>query len=357
MFQSFSIKNFRGIKDLTISPLSRLNLITGVNNAGKTAILEAIFLHLGANNAQLPLSINALRGMDQVIFDTEELFGWMFYNRNTNNLIELSSIDEKNQQHVLRVSLEEPKRPKRLVAGRKNKTGQANPLGTVTTLSKSRELAMRYKDPSGNTHVARIIATSDKLEGTNTSVAPGAMGIFMTTHGRTTREDAERFSLLERAGQENFVVSVMRYLEPRLKRLSVLVLGGTPTINADIGLGQLIPIAYFGQGFGRLLSIICAIATIPNGTILIDEIENGLHHSVLVDTWKAISVAASRANTQIFATTHSWECIRAAHEAFDNEIPYEFGLHRLERVEEDIKVLTYDQEAFSAAMEFGLETR
>jgi AAA15 family ATPase/GTPase len=48
MLRSFTIKNFRCFKDLTVEPLERVNLIAGANNVGKTALLEAIFMFIGA---------------------------------------------------------------------------------------------------------------------------------------------------------------------------------------------------------------------------------------------------------------------------------------------------------------------
>jgi len=54
----------------------------------------------------------------------------------------------------------------------------------------------------------------------------------------------------------------------------------------------------------RLLSIVLAIVTAPGGRVLIDEIENGLHHSVLAKVWQVIGDAAERAGAQVFATTH-----------------------------------------------------
>src|SRR5947209_6792089 len=65
MFRSFTIKNFRCFRDLTISSLERVNLIGGKNNVGKTALLEAIFLHVGPNSPQLPWVLNAHRGIEQ----------------------------------------------------------------------------------------------------------------------------------------------------------------------------------------------------------------------------------------------------------------------------------------------------
>ena len=90
---------------------------------------------------------------------------------------------------------------------------------------------------------------------------------------------------------------------------------------------------------------------------MIDEIENGFHHSVLSLVWAAIGEAARRYDTQVFATTHSFECIEAAHEAFCENRPYAFRLHRLDRVENETKVITYDQETLGAAIRSGLEVR
>lgn len=64
MYSSFEVRHFRCFRDLTITGLDRVNLIAGVNNVGKTAILEALFLHCGAYNPELAIRINAFRGIE-----------------------------------------------------------------------------------------------------------------------------------------------------------------------------------------------------------------------------------------------------------------------------------------------------
>jgi len=130
-----------------------------------------------------------------------------------------------------------------------------------------------------------------------------------------------------------------------------------PIINGDIGMRELVPLPLMGEGMGRLLSIILAIANAKGGTILIDEIENGLHHSVLTDVWKAIADAARRSDVQIFATTHSYECIIAAHQAFETSEKDDFRYHRLERVKDKIQAITYDRENLAISEEMNLEMR
>ena len=91
--------------------------------------------------------------------------------------------------------------------------------------------------------------------------------------------------------------------------------------------------------------------------VLIDEIENGLHYSVLTQVWQAIAKAARQNDVQVFATTHSWECIRAADEAFAAEEPFDFRLHRLDRIGDAIEVVSYDQEGIEVSLTTGLEMR
>ena len=107
----------------------------------------------------------------------------------------------------------------------------------------------------------------------------------------------------------------------------------------------------------RVLSIVLAIANAPGGVVLIDEIENGLHYSVLKEVWQAIAQTARQSDVQVFATTHSWECLRAAHEAFASEEQYDFRLLRLDRRGEEVECLSYDRDMIETALDKGLELR
>ncbi len=56
-----------------------------------------------------------------------------------------------------------------------------------------------------------------------------------------------------------------------------------------------------------------------DGILLIDEIESGLHYSVQPDLWRLVFEVARRLNVQVFATTHSWDCIEAFQEAIQQD--------------------------------------
>ena len=78
---------------------------------------------------------------------------------------------------------------------------------------------------------------------------------------------------------------------------------------------------------------------------------------MMSQVWKAIDEWAKEYAVQIFATTHSEECFRAANQIFAASEQYDFALHRLERVKDTIQAITYDQETIEAAIEMNLEVR
>ena len=79
------------------------------------------------------------------------------------------------------------------------------------------------------------------------------------------------------------------------------------------GYDEPVPLTLLGDGVRRVASMVLAMGYARDGTLLVDEIENGIHHSVLGRLWEAIGYAAQLFNTQVVATTHSLECIGNAH--------------------------------------------
>ncbi|MGA9994869.1 MAG: AAA family ATPase, partial [Pyrinomonadaceae bacterium] len=181
--------------------------------------------------------------------------------------------------------------------------------------------------------------------------------LLFNTYSRLPEEDTKWFSKLDDVGRQDEIVNTLQLIEPRLKSLAVSTSDGPAMIYGDIGIGRRIPMSQMGEGMVRLLSLVLEITNASGGVVLVDEIENGLHHSVLTKVWLAIGEAARRSNTQIFATTHSWECIRAAHEAFLESKDYDLRLHRLERINGDIKAVTYNEKTLDTSVEMNLEVR
>src|SRR5690349_15267365 len=89
--QSVRIRNFRGFEDILLDGIQQVNLITGMNNVGKTALLDAIFVQLAPNNPELLLRTNGFRGIERADAEAEEVWGGFFYDRQIDRNIEITT--------------------------------------------------------------------------------------------------------------------------------------------------------------------------------------------------------------------------------------------------------------------------
>ena len=154
------------------------------------------------------------------------------------------------------------------------------------------------------------------------------------------------------------LVRSLQLLEPNLRGLSLGFVEGSPIIRGLVkGLHLPAPLPLLGGGVVRLVEILLAVVTSTDALVLVDEIENGLYHKNLEAVWRAIDSASRDANAQIFATSHSLECVEAAVSAFADGSARDFLLHRLERKNEEARVITYDQQTARSALEMNLEVR
>jgi AAA15 family ATPase/GTPase len=113
-----------------------------------------------------------------------------------------------------------------------------------------------------------------------------------------------------------------------------------------------------GDGLTRLFHIGLAMANASGGILLIDEFENGLHWEVQAELWKALFEAANQFGVQVFATTHSNDCIQAFVEARkDRLISSESFVYRLERRGDNIHAHEFSSQGLEAAMRQGIEVR
>ncbi len=355
MLRKFSVRNFRCLRELDIEPLARVNLIVGENNVGKTALLEALYLSLNPGNPDATLRVNHSRGVRGNQADIWDELGWLFYRKQTLAGIELLCKDEGSRMSALRIRLAEPKE-RLLVAPDADDAGQID-VDMLTALAQSSLLKLEYTDYTGQEHAAHAQLLLGGISSSSVIGPPSGRAVLVLKNPRFSEEHARRYSSLVEAGREEELLPSLQALDPRIRRLELLYRANKPMLYADIGNGQLVPLLYMGEGLGYVLSWQLAVMTAKDGTVLIDEFENGLHYRALLNAWKAVGAAARQSNVQVFATTHSWECVTAAQNAFAESGDDEFRLHRLERRDGDIVAITYDQEQLATSIELNFEVR
>jgi predicted ATP-dependent endonuclease of OLD family len=153
------------------------------------------------------------------------------------------------------------------------------------------------------------------------------------------------------------LVGLLQELEPRFKDLRLGVEDDKTYIIANVGLPQGLSMSSLGDGINKLLTILLTALRDDCKILLLDEIETGFHYSFYPKLWSILAKLAKETGCQIFATTHSYECIGGAKELNANE-PDIFGFFRLDRDKDgNIIPKVFTQSMFETSFENGWEVR
>lgn len=352
MLKNLSIRHFRGIEQLRLDGLQRINLLVGKNNSGKTSIMEAIFLLGGATNPLLPLTIGQLRGQRTGREHPDSTWRCLFYSMDPRLPIELEAkkLDEPLPRKLRIESVCTPRDEDEDVA-----LGVAS--SDVDMIISG--LRLHYTDSTDREYVtkAKFDRNTRYIEAPTTERDDFVRTTFLSARAYSSLErDARQFSHLVKIRQEEEVVEALRAIEPRIQRIDVVTEFGGSSVYVDIGLPALIPLAACGEGFVRFFSIVVELTGCRHGMLLIDEIDNGLHYSVMEQLWRLLGNLSEKHEVQIVGTTHNEELITSALEAFDAQ-PNEIGLFRVDRRDGQHSIATYNANAQRAVREQHFEIR
>jgi hypothetical protein len=145
--------------------------------------------------------------------------------------------------------------------------------------------------------------------------------------------------------QENDVLKTLKIIEPDIERVNLIGTQKSARYRERIPIIKIstfddpIPLKSLGEGMNRIFGIALALVNSKGGMLLVDEVESGLHYSVHLEMWRFIFQAAKRLDVQVFATTHSWDCISAFQQA-SQENEEDGLLIRLENKKEKLFPLT-----------------
>ena len=345
MYTSLSIKNFRAFQTLEVEGLKRVNLFTGRNNSGKTSVLEAVYLLEGSNEALRVLALYEGRGLGSTKMDrfSERTMPWatLFHDLEVEADIELSGTHAGGG--AARIALSTNLTPEDRQA---LPSTSYNPAGILVT--RKPHLADRPRD--------FLLVTGDKIDSLNRSLSLAPR--FLLAGKKADPLDlAKYYGDLEIEKAEDSVVEALRIIDGRILDVKTNHSGGPPVMYADTGGRRLLPLAVLGEGAGRLFEIVLEMRRGQGGPVLIDEIENGFHYSVLPEVWKLIHALAKEHDVQVFAVTHSEECAVAAHEAAVESGDYDFQYYRVERKNGIGSAVAYTRDQMQTSIEYELEFR
>lgn len=350
MIKQFKIENFRGFQSFTIDGLKSLNVIIGKNNVGKTAFLEALFLHIGANNPDLPRTIDSFRGIEKYELKAESIWSALFYKLNLQQKAVLTSVDKFNKRRMLEISLNK---------GEKSITDKKIiESASSAALYEYDRIIFTYTSPKLEKYTSEAVIEIEGIKFNRAKAKEILKGMFISSHASGGgKVEADRYSALDIKGQQDIVLETLQKVEPRLKRLSIVTKASNPMIFGDIGIGQLIPLPYLGEGICKLLSITLGIAEVRGGIVLIDEMDRGFHYTIVNDTLKSILFLMQKFQVQLFITTHSLEFIKHIYQTFKENNFSDYNIIRFDQENGRILPTFYDETLLETVISDGWDIR
>ena len=361
---SLSIKEFRGIDDLTIPKLGRVTLIAGKNGVGKTTVLEAVKVYAARGNPTALADILGSReeltdfldddGDPDVIPDVEALA----YGRNPSEKTCISigpttGVPTLSIKFGPRIWQKEPRSfydysdeyDGLLII---EFGGQLHKIdgGQLRHSYQLRRFRRRLTDPRFQDAI-RCESTGPEVMD-NASIARLWDNVALTD---AEKNAVQALKLIYGDQVEDRVAMVAdeEGRDPRrFNRRAVVRMKGQE--------GQ-VPMKSLGDGATRIFGTALGLANSRDGFFLIDEAENGFHYSIQTAFWNMVALAAQANNVQVLATTHSWDCVVGFATAMNELENVEGALVRIDRVGGQLRAVEYSEEDLQVAAHQRIEVR
>lgn len=369
MLTTLRLQGYRGFASYRLDGLTRVNLLVGRNNCGKTSILEAVDL-LVAQGDPFVLRNAATRRSEHSAYETIDrekewspakfiftipsvAHTFLGHRCEPGVRFEISAGDD------LRVCYEIVSAD--LVADDGRRPDPLSGMGLATAFG----LRIRTQhSENGETDGLPVIGVTRNgellrlIEWHRGLDFPKAPAVFLGIDSWTSKELRAMWDDTIRRGREQKIVHAMRLLDSELE--SIHFLTGSEADGGILvgrrGISDRLPIGSLGEGVRRILALSLALTT-ARGYLLVDEVDTGLHWTVLDHMWRLVLATAKTLNVQVFATTHSYDCIRglAAAVQAEPDFHHEVSVHKVHTaLEQSVRLSAED---LQTAIEQDIEVR
>lgn len=371
MIQSLTINNYRGFSHFEMSGLRRINLLVGRNNGGKTSVLEMLNLLVSGGDPSALLRIVSRRG-ERVYTDQpsprpegEYEISHLFHGHNP-NAGAFFSVNAKNEHppRSVRCTFSEPSKEdqRRLLAEGGEAPNVApfvleisgNPKPPVPVIPLTRRASLRGEILDPIRRRQRASAFWD-----------AGFTHFISTESLTFDALAVMWNQIALTEAQGRVLQALQFIEPQIEAIAPLITaepyyffggrGGFIVKLSDVP-GP-IPIGSFGDGTWRILALSIALSRAKDGVLIVDEIDTGLHYSVMESMWKLVDETSKTLNIQVFATTHSYDCVNSLAAICDKNTQggASVAIQRIDARER--KAVPYDEDEIKIAAARHIEMR
>ncbi|NCR25727.1 MAG: hypothetical protein EWV48_15015 [Microcystis aeruginosa Ma_QC_C_20070823_S13] len=369
MLQSLKIEGFRGFQSFEMANLGRINLLVGKNNSGKTSILEAILIYVSKLDIGKIQKIFNHRGeYSHREIDAANLLGGKVQSYDIKNLF-YKYLLKDNQKIVIY----EPDKPANRVI--------------LSIQCTSKELLSKVNKNNLQAIGSFCLVVEFEHQEKVYSLSPEGEILQINLNDKKPSQDFKKLKLFWIAPQsiavntnryffsqsllnstDNLVIEALKIIEPKIEKIATTEEFQQSPFNPEwVGRGgfmvklagaeEPVSIGSLGDGIWRMLGLVLAMVNLENGILLVDEIDSGLHFTVMTDMWKVVWETAKKLNIQVFATTHSRDCWQSLAELITEEkiTDNDITIQRIDR--EKSQSVIFDPEEIVIAAKSNLEVR
>ena len=304
MFTHLQLNGYRGFESYALKDLARVNLLVGKNNCGKTSVLEAI--NLLTDNGSLRVlaqfaSQRRQRGFwfaDRPDRDVEILdISPAFFGYRVKPSAKFAVVSNRNKLFMETVPINAVSNDQLYgdpdIQRVTRNMGEAPTVGLQITAS-----SLKHTPPIFPITENGSLIYSDQLR-RYVQWETEFRSRFLSTTPMYPVDIRNIWEKVIRERREASLIQALRTLEPDIESIHLLP-GNWSMDNVLVDVqsgGPRIGIGSFGEGMRRLLDLALALIDSANGVLLIDEIDTGLHWTVMEDLWRFIIGASRRSDT------------------------------------------------------------
>ena len=334
--KSVEISNFKNFRYLKVDNLKRLNLIIGKNNTGKSTLLEALSIIASAADTEWIKRLITQRGLvydprtvnpdNNEIKRGEKSLCSLYHNHNCeefyrNPIVFCTTTIDKLTDTVLQNEIklyladvgqiceinEEGEEVRRRIIIRPEEK-------TEIDASIIRPALIAVRDNNESRYIHSIGVRSMRSQTLDLTIPFQ----YVRTTDFTVDNNSVMFDKIALTPLESYLIEALQIIDRRIKAINFLkdenytgiMKRREPFVVLEDTMEKY-KLSIMGDGLNHILTIILSLLNSCNGILLIDEFENGLHYSIQRSLWSFISELAIKLNVQVFATTHSSDCIKS----------------------------------------------
>lgn len=369
MLDSLRIEGFRAFDRLEIPRLGRVNLLVGQNSVGKSTVLEAVRLWASG--------LMAFEEIERLLTERQE-----FQARDPLDFVDVTAWErlfhgEANVRVASRLAISSGNVPPELLevslqSGQRTTTSEGEKWRLITVDGEPDVTASRLLviDTMGRRRIEVLKAPDSAFfrSDTRSSLLRVERCITLPARGWSMRTSDKLWQAVDLTDDQHHVIDALRLIDLSVEGLTFIDVKlswqelGDETHRVT-RVAQIKrrgrprePLKSLGDGIERLLHIILALVNARGGFLLLDEVENGIHYRVLPRLWHLIFKVAADLDVQVFAATHSWDCITAFQQAAADH-PAEGVLVKLEKDENGARAKVFDEADLAVITQADIEVR